>query len=215
MTTHSSGFAWRIPGTRKPGGLPSMGSNRIRHDWSDLAAAAATLKASTSQGNTNLINANLSLERKLSLRKKLPPPQLLKRWYSWPLADLLKLFFHKMWGRHWDGDSLWHRRECNRGQDIRTSSFSIYNTGRTGLDLPTLPAGTFPDATKSLTVLSQWPSSWPSASWLLGWEVAEREQELTALSKLKSDHTRLCHHPPSPPSHSMYKSKSLQWPHGI
>ena len=41
MATHSSVLAWRIPGTGEPGGLPSMGSHRIRHDWSDLAAAAA------------------------------------------------------------------------------------------------------------------------------------------------------------------------------
>ena len=33
-------FAWRIPGTGEPGGLPSMGSHRVGHDWSDLAAAA-------------------------------------------------------------------------------------------------------------------------------------------------------------------------------
>ena len=41
MTTHSSVLAWRIPGTGEPGGLPSMGSHRVRHDGSDLAAAAA------------------------------------------------------------------------------------------------------------------------------------------------------------------------------
>ena len=41
MATHSSVLAWRIPGTGEPGGLPSMGSRRVRHDWSDLAAAAA------------------------------------------------------------------------------------------------------------------------------------------------------------------------------
>ena len=41
MATHSSVLAWRIPGTEEPGGLPSMGSHRVRHDWSDLAAAAA------------------------------------------------------------------------------------------------------------------------------------------------------------------------------
>ena len=40
MATHSSVLAWRIPGTGEPGGLPSMGSHRVRHDWSDLAAAA-------------------------------------------------------------------------------------------------------------------------------------------------------------------------------
>ena len=39
MATHSSVLAWRIPGTGEPGGLPSMGSHRVWHDWSDLAAA--------------------------------------------------------------------------------------------------------------------------------------------------------------------------------
>ena len=41
MATHSSGLAWRIPGTGEPGGLPSTGSHRVGPDWSDLAAAAA------------------------------------------------------------------------------------------------------------------------------------------------------------------------------
>ena len=41
MATHSSILAWRIPGTEEPGGLPSIGSHRVGHDWSDLAAAAA------------------------------------------------------------------------------------------------------------------------------------------------------------------------------
>ena len=39
MATHSSVLAWRISGTGEPGRLPSMGSHRVRHDWSDLAAA--------------------------------------------------------------------------------------------------------------------------------------------------------------------------------
>ena len=41
MAAHSSVLAWRIPGTGEPGGLPSKGSHRVGHDWSDLAAAAA------------------------------------------------------------------------------------------------------------------------------------------------------------------------------
>ena len=44
MATHSSVLAWRIPGVGEPGGLPSMGLHRVRHDWSDLAAAAAASK---------------------------------------------------------------------------------------------------------------------------------------------------------------------------
>ena len=43
MATHSSVLAWRIPGTGEPGGLPSMGSHRVGHDWNDLAAATANL----------------------------------------------------------------------------------------------------------------------------------------------------------------------------
>ena len=41
MATHSSVLAWRIPGTGEPGGLTSMGSHRVGHNCSDLAAAAA------------------------------------------------------------------------------------------------------------------------------------------------------------------------------
>ena len=42
MATHSSVLAGRIPGMGEPGGLPSMGSHRVGHDWSDLTATAAT-----------------------------------------------------------------------------------------------------------------------------------------------------------------------------
>ena len=41
MATHSSVLAWRIPGTGEPGGLLSMGSHWVGHNWCDLAAAAA------------------------------------------------------------------------------------------------------------------------------------------------------------------------------
>ena len=44
MATHSSVLAWRIPGTGEPGGLPSMRSHRVGHDWSDLAAVADILQ---------------------------------------------------------------------------------------------------------------------------------------------------------------------------
>ena len=40
MATHSSVLAWRISGMAEPGGLPSMGSHRVGHDCSDLAAAS-------------------------------------------------------------------------------------------------------------------------------------------------------------------------------
>ena len=46
MTTHSSVLAWRIPGTGEPGGLPSMGSHRVRHA---VAAAVAFEKRTGKQ----------------------------------------------------------------------------------------------------------------------------------------------------------------------
>ena len=46
MATHSSVLAWRVLGMEEPGGLPSMGSHRVGHDWSYLAAAAALGSAS-------------------------------------------------------------------------------------------------------------------------------------------------------------------------
>ena len=42
MATHSSILAWRIPGAEEPAGLQSMGSQRVRYSWSNLAAAVAT-----------------------------------------------------------------------------------------------------------------------------------------------------------------------------
>ena len=54
MATLSSVLAWRIPGTAEPGGLPSMGSHRVRHNWSNLAAAAGCLCVISSLGKTLL-----------------------------------------------------------------------------------------------------------------------------------------------------------------
>ena len=50
MATHSSVLAWRIPETREPGGLPSMGSHRVGHNRSDLAVAAVSPLSFTQTG---------------------------------------------------------------------------------------------------------------------------------------------------------------------
>ena len=50
MATHSSIFAWRIPWTEEPGGLQSMGSQRVRHDW------AASTQTHTEWPAQNLAN---------------------------------------------------------------------------------------------------------------------------------------------------------------
>ena len=51
LETHSSVLAWRIPWTEEPGGLRSVGSHRVGHDLSDLAAAAAAAEISSRQSN--------------------------------------------------------------------------------------------------------------------------------------------------------------------
>ena len=63
MATHSSVLAWRIPGTGEPGGLPSMGSHRVGHDRSDLAAAAAYMKCSF--GSYNFLEEISSLSHSI------------------------------------------------------------------------------------------------------------------------------------------------------
>ena len=38
MATHSGTLAWKTPRTEEPGGLQSMGSQRLRHDWASCKA---------------------------------------------------------------------------------------------------------------------------------------------------------------------------------
>ena len=61
MAPHSSTLAWKIPGMGEPGGLPSMGSHRVRLDRSDLAAAAAALQASVSATLPAVLRLSLHL----------------------------------------------------------------------------------------------------------------------------------------------------------
>ena len=57
MATHSSVLAWRIPRTGEPGGLPSMGLHRIRHDWSNLARWCEVDPAQGQDGIRNALQA--------------------------------------------------------------------------------------------------------------------------------------------------------------
>ena len=72
MATHSSVLAWRIPGTGEPGGLPSMGSHRVGHDWSDLAAAAAAAAIVNYYWNISLTRV-LWTWRKATFSSLFPP----------------------------------------------------------------------------------------------------------------------------------------------
>ena len=76
MATHSSVLAWRIPGTGELGGLPSVGSHRVGHDWSDLAAA---------EWNLRLCNSN-----------KLPGMLVVRDWIRFFCISYLgrQVFYH-------------------------------------------------------------------------------------------------------------------------
>ena len=50
MATHSSTLAWKIPRTEEPGGLQSMGSLRVGHDW---ATSRSLSLSCTGEGNGN------------------------------------------------------------------------------------------------------------------------------------------------------------------
>ena len=76
MATHSSVLAWRIPEMGKPCGLPSIGSHRVRHDWSNLAAAAA----SSREFQKNTISALLTMPKPLTVWIIINCRKFLKRW---------------------------------------------------------------------------------------------------------------------------------------
>ena len=99
MATHSSMFAWRIPGTEEPGGLPSMGSHRVRHDWSDLAAAAAAVMKDMNK-NAHYLNARDWVALELSwgfINGRMNKQNKL----SWVLYDEQELYRQRSRGNLW------------------------------------------------------------------------------------------------------------------
>ena len=101
MATHSSVLAWRIPGTVESGGLPSVGSHRVGHDWSNLAAAAAEIC-------WNLVHFRRLLVIKVeNLLGRSMCDIDRRRWYMVPEEK-----------RQWIGEytSIWHPRDQGRGR---------------------------------------------------------------------------------------------------
>ena len=91
MATHSSVLAWRIPGTGEPGGLPSMGSHRVGHDWIHLAAAAAAAAQFCLEKKQIFLSASRLLHASLFSKKLI----------------LLKTVLQNL-NTHYDHRSLWY-----------------------------------------------------------------------------------------------------------
>ena len=85
MATHSSVLGWRIPGTEEPGGLPSMGSQRVAHDWSDLAADILWIHWRVCDSTANTRKCVLFL----------PSSDVYVRIFLYLLYTLIKLYYTK------------------------------------------------------------------------------------------------------------------------
>ena len=83
VETHSRVLAWRIPGMAEPAGLPSLGSQRVGHEWSDSAAAAGTTLAfeplpwtnSCFSGFEKLLNGDIKIFQNIILNTSFTAPQ--------------------------------------------------------------------------------------------------------------------------------------------
>ena len=83
MAPHPSVLAWRIPGTGEPGGLPSMGSHRVGHDSSDLAALLGR-KVMTNLDSI-LKSTDITLPTKVRLVKAMVFPVVMNGCESWTI----------------------------------------------------------------------------------------------------------------------------------
>ena len=87
MATHSSVLAWRIPGTGEAGGLPSVGSHRVGHDWSNSSSNSSirnSCKVYTKPARNGLFMKNKKCQKWLKGGKKLnrPPVKVVKKHQS-------------------------------------------------------------------------------------------------------------------------------------
>ena len=94
MATHSSVLAWRIPGTGRPGGLPSMGSHRVGQDWSDLTVGVTQL--CTLEPYTLGLKGNLLQKSGLKINIKIfwvwVSPNFFQRGIGWGSSKTYRYF---------------------------------------------------------------------------------------------------------------------------
>ena len=96
MATHSSVLAWRIPWMAEPGGLSSLGSHRVGHDWSDLAAG---------EGKGGMIWEKSSETCILPYVKYIQSG--FNAWNRALKAGALRWLWGMAWGGRWEGGSGW------------------------------------------------------------------------------------------------------------
>ena len=95
MATHSSILAWRIPGTGEPGGLPSMGPHRVRHERSNLAAAeAAAVEGEKVEPVTDFIFLGSKITADSDYSHEIQRCLLLRRKAMTNLDNILKNRYH-------------------------------------------------------------------------------------------------------------------------
>ena len=90
MATHSSVIAWWIPGMGEPGGLPSMGSHRVGHNWSYLAAAAAATMLLGILQCAGQLSKPRPFRHEMSVLPRLGNPALMLQALSWNLFGTLQ-----------------------------------------------------------------------------------------------------------------------------
>ena len=96
MAAHSSILAWKIPWTADPGRLPSMGSQRVGHDW---ATSLSTFTLGYEEGNGNPLQ--YSWPGKSHGWRSLVGWSPWGRWVRHNWVTSLSLFTFMHWGKKW------------------------------------------------------------------------------------------------------------------
>ena len=143
MATHSSVLAWWIPGMGHPGGLPSMGSHRVGHDWSDSAAAAATFKKHESKR----VILNIGCTPKITWNVF---TVLMGSKY---FQNKIKIYFSLYWHLHWWYKS--HGEACSAGDPGSKPGFERSPVGGAWLLTPVFLLREFHEQ-RRLVVYSPW-----------------------------------------------------------
>ena len=130
MATHSSVLAWGIPGTAEPGGLPSMGSHRVEHDWSDLAAAAVLILEKATAPHSSTLAWTIPWTEEPSRLQSMGLPGVGRDW-----ATSLSLFTCMHWRRKRQFYSVLAWRIPGMGEPGGLPSLGSHRVGHDWSDL--------------------------------------------------------------------------------